>query len=82
MRRLASGENALTLEIVQSRLDRLLAGQTPKVAMLTGDWGAGKTYQWKQALERAAGKGNHPRYAYVSLFGLTSRGTMSVSSKI
>jgi hypothetical protein len=62
----------LTLEIVQSRLDRLLADETPKVAMLTGDWGSGKTYQWKQALERAARKGIRPRYAYVSLFGLTS----------
>lgn len=40
--------------------------------MLTGDWGSGKTYQWKQALERAAKKGTSPRYAYVSLFGLTS----------
>lgn len=40
--------------------------------MLTGDWGSGKTYQWKQALERAAKKGVRPRYAYVSLFGLTS----------
>lgn len=40
--------------------------------MLTGDWGSGKTYQWKQALQRAAKKGIHPRYAYVSLFGLTS----------
>lgn len=62
----------MTLEIVQSRLDRFLAEKTPKVAMLTGDWGSGKTYQWKQALERAARKGGRPRYAYVSLFGLTS----------
>ncbi|MFM0051504.1 hypothetical protein [Caballeronia grimmiae] len=62
----------MTLKIVQSRLDKLLAEQPPKVAMLTGDWGAGKTYQWKQALERAGRKGDQPRYAYVSLFGLTS----------
>lgn len=62
----------MTLEIVQSRLDRLLAEETPKVAMLTGDWGSGKTYQWKQALERSARRGGQPRYAYVSLFGLTS----------
>jgi len=62
----------LTLEIVQARLDRLLAEGTPKVAMLTGDWGSGKTYQWKQALERSARKEGHPRYAYVSLFGLAS----------
>jgi hypothetical protein len=69
---LAPGEKALTLEIVQSRLDKLLAEKTPKIAMLTGDWGSGKTYQWKQALDRSARKGGRPRYAYVSLFGLTS----------
>jgi hypothetical protein len=40
--------------------------------MLTGDWGSGKTYQWKQALYRAAKNGVRPRYAYVSLFGLIS----------
>lgn len=62
----------MTLEVVQHRLDKLLATDTPRVAMLTGDWGSGKTYQWKQALERAAMKGIRPRYAYVSLFGLTS----------
>lgn len=62
----------MTLEIVQVRLDKLIATETPKVAMLTGDWGSGKTYQWKQALHRAAKNGVRPRYAYVSLFGLTS----------
>lgn len=62
----------MTLEVVQHRLDKLLATDTPRVAMLTGDWGSGKTYQWKQVLERAAKKGIRPRYAYVSLFGLTS----------
>lgn len=62
----------MTLEIVQVRLDKLIATETPKVAMLTGDWGSGKTYQWKQALARASKKGVRPRYAYVSLFGLTS----------
>ena len=40
--------------------------------MLTGDWGSGKTFQWKKALDRAAKCGASPRYAYVSLFGLTS----------
>lgn len=62
----------MTLEVVQHRLDNLLAKDAPRVAMLTGDWGSGKTYQWKLALKRAAKKGIRPRYAYVSLFGLTS----------
>lgn len=62
----------MTLEIVQARLDRLLQADTPKVVMLTGEWGSGKTYQWKRALERVSKEGVRPRYAYVSLFGLTS----------
>ncbi len=62
----------MTLEVVQRRLDKLLETEIPKVVLLTGDWGSGKTYQWKQAMDRASRKDVRPRYAYVSLFGLTS----------
>lgn len=62
----------MTIEIVEERLDALLKSERAKVLLLTGGWGAGKTHQWKQALRRAAAAGNRPRYAYVSLFGLTS----------
>lgn len=62
----------MTIEIVEERLDALLKAERAKVLLLTGGWGAGKTHQWKQALQRAAAVSNQPRYAYVSLFGLTS----------
>lgn len=62
----------MTIEIIEERLDALLSMDQAKVLLLTGGWGAGKTYQWKQAIQRAAVVGNQPRYAYVSLFGLTS----------
>ena len=62
----------MTIEIVEERLDALLKSERAKVLLLTGGWGAGKTHQWKQALQRAAVAGTRPRYAYVSLFGLTS----------
>lgn len=62
----------MTIEIVEIRLDALLKEERAKVLLLTGGWGAGKTHQWKQALQRAAATGNRPRYAYVSLFGLAS----------
>lgn len=62
----------MTIEIVEERLDALLKSERAKVLLLTGGWGAGKTHQWKQALQRAAAVGNQPRYAYISLFGLTS----------
>ena len=52
------------------RLDALLTDTTARVVLLTGEWGTGKTYQWNQA--RARFKEKRPRYAYVSLFGLTS----------
>lgn len=62
----------MTIEIVEERLDALLKSERAKVLLLTGGWGAGKTHQWKQALQRATAAGNRPRYAYVSLFGLNS----------
>jgi len=62
----------MTIDIVEERLDSLLTAKIAKVLLLTGGWGAGKTHQWKQALQRAAAANNLPRYAYVSLFGLTS----------
>jgi len=62
----------MTIEIVEERLDALLKAERAKVLLLTGGWGAGKTHQWKQALQRAAAVSNQPRYAYVSLFGLTN----------
>lgn len=62
----------MTIEMVQERLNALLEEGRPRVLLLTGGWGAGKTYQWKQARQRAAVLGNRPPYAYVSLFGLTS----------
>lgn len=62
----------MTLDIVEARFDSLLANKTPKVLMLTGGWGAGKTHQWKEALKRTGKTGNGIHYAYISLFGLTS----------
>lgn len=62
----------MTIEIVEERLDAFLKGERSKVLLLTGGWGAGKTHQWKQALQRAGKSGNESRYAYVSLFGLNN----------
>lgn len=64
----------MTLSTVEERLDALLSGNEPKIIMLTGGWGTGKTYQWKQAIHRATKADQPARYAYVSLFGLTSLG--------
>lgn len=62
----------MTISIVEERLDALFSGEQPKILILTGGWGTGKTHQWKQALQRSAKAGQWTRYTYVSLFGLTS----------
>ena len=60
----------MTLQLVQQRLDALLTDTKPRVLLLTGNWGAGKTFQWKQAVERARRIATFPAYAYVSMFGI------------
>lgn len=64
----------MTLSVVSARFDHLLASADPRIIMLTGGWGVGKTYQWKAALTRySANNSLSPlKYAYVSLFGLAS----------
>lgn len=62
----------MSLEVVQERLNTLLEHEIPKVVLLSGGWGSGKTHQWKEAMARANKAGNRPKYAYVSLFGLAS----------
>jgi hypothetical protein len=62
----------VTIGIVEERLDAFLEAERSKILMLTGGWGAGKTHQWKQALQRSESSDDRPRYAYVSLFGLNN----------
>lgn len=62
----------MTIEIVKQRLDSLMSSSSGRVLFLSGGWGCGKTFQWKSALDRAAKANGLPRYAYVSLFGLSN----------
>jgi hypothetical protein len=64
----------MTIQLVQHRLDALLADATPRVVLLTGEWGTGKSYQWKMAIKRY--QGATPKNIYVSLFGLASLGDL------
>jgi hypothetical protein len=64
----------MTIQLVQQRLDALLADATPRVVLLTGEWGTGKSYQWKMALKRY--QGATPKSIYVSLFGLAALGDL------
>lgn len=64
----------MSLAVIKARLDKLLAEPEPRIALLTGEWGTGKTFQWTSAIKRRRGRHDigRLRYAYVSLFGLSS----------
>jgi hypothetical protein len=55
-------------------LRSFLASSNPEVIALKGGWGTGKTFFWKKELSKAAEESRLgvTRYAYVSLFGLSS----------
>ena len=70
----------MALADTESLLRRFARGELrqpggPGVTLaLRGRWGVGKTYLWDRVVREAASAGElgRPRYAYVSLFGLTS----------
>lgn len=59
----------MTYAQARERLQLLLKSDRPKVLMLLGDWGTGKTRQWMDAIRSAQPAQSH---AYVSAFGLSS----------
>ncbi|WP_294195714.1 hypothetical protein [uncultured Sphingomonas sp.] len=68
----------MTIAIVEAEIARFLASRDEEVLCISGDWGIGKTYAWKEYLKAAERSGaiGLERYAYVSLFGLNSLGDL------
>jgi len=68
-------------ENVEAEIRRFLASPTPEVLCVTGDWGVGKTFLWQALLDQATQKQNLGlnRYAYASLFGVSSLESLKVS---
>jgi hypothetical protein len=64
----------MSIEIVKAEIMRFLASKEPEVLCISGKWGVGKTYSWKQFLKNARNNNSiaFERYAYVSLFGINS----------
>lgn len=64
----------MSIELVKAEIMRFLASKEPEVLCISGKWGVGKTYSWKQFLKNARNNNNIAldRYSYVSLFGINS----------
>jgi Cdc6-like AAA superfamily ATPase len=65
---------ATSAETAKNEIVRFLKGSEPGVLCITGAWGVGKTFLWRQVLDqlRKIGDLRFTRYSYVSLFGLNS----------
>ncbi|PLX95186.1 MAG: hypothetical protein C0620_04535 [Desulfuromonas sp.] len=64
----------MTLSLVRNELSRFLAAPDAEVLALRGKWGVGKTYSWNQIVADANRRNaiSRERYAYLSLFGISS----------
>lgn len=61
-------------QLVQHEIRRFLKSRDPEVLCISGQWGVGKTFTWQAMLDeaRVSKELGLKRYAYVSLFGLSS----------
>jgi len=62
----------MTTEMVQSEIRRFISLKNPEVLCIRGKWGVGKTYAWKRYLQEEREALSSDRYAYVSLFGIST----------
>lgn len=64
----------MSTENVRAELKRFLESSDTEVLCISGPWGAGKTYAWKETFDEAvaAGQFKMQNSAYVSLFGINS----------
>jgi hypothetical protein len=58
-------------ELIRNEIQRFLASPEPDVLCISGPWGVGKTYLWKDTLKKGPVPAL-PDYSYVSLFGIDS----------
>lgn len=72
MLRIPKTEVEMSVKITKSVLQNFLSNAETDVLALTGDWGTGKTYAWREALMAHKGSIKFKQYCYVSLFGINS----------
>lgn len=62
----------MSTESVKKVLTEFICSPDRDALAIKGDWGVGKTYMWEDLLEKNWSKKSLKKYAYASLFGLTS----------
>jgi hypothetical protein len=63
-----------SMDMTRSEIIHFLSSSGPGVLCISGEWGVGKTFLWQTTLDelRCQKQLTYDRYAYVSLFGLSS----------
>ena len=71
----------MTLALIRRELARFLESPSAEVLVLRGKWGVGKSFSWNRILQDAKGRDaiSRNRYAYLSLFGITSLSELKYS---
>jgi hypothetical protein len=65
----------MSTEQVKEEIAKFLETTTPEVLCIRGNWGTGKTYNWKTELQKARDREHGialETYSYVSLFGVNT----------
>jgi hypothetical protein len=64
----------MSTALARQEMRRFLSNKTPEVLSISGRWGVGKTFGWREALDECRDAKTAPmaRYAYVSAFGVKS----------
>ncbi|WP_457446999.1 hypothetical protein [Roseateles sp. P5_E4] len=62
----------MSVQITKAVLKDFLSSAETDVLALTGAWGTGKTYAWREALLAHQGDIKFKQYCYLSLFGINS----------
>lgn len=69
----------MSVQITKAVLKDFLCSTDTNVLALTGAWGTGKTYAWREALLAHKGSIKFKHYCYVSLFGINSMAELRMS---
>ncbi len=69
----------MSVQITKAVLKDFLSDAETNVLALTGAWGTGKTYAWREALLAHKDEIKFKQYCYVSLFGINSMAELRMS---